>query len=209
MKNVLQDWVAELPLMQQTVLLTAIRGPDGVRKHHVSKLVLRWLRRCILISAFDRCVLTTPWDERGGSFTGNSITKAGEEQFWYINEAGSALVHHNWPQSMNDVFSAYIKATDELPHHFQAHVRNAVEILGYRHPDNVIRASWDQFYLRLCDDLHVNPETATQMAYRLGDSEEQWKKAGDRASCGRDECVGAGYDPTSDNPNVAASRRTP
>lgn len=70
---VLQDWVLGLSFMQQTVLLTAIRGPDGVAKYGPTKMLLRWYRRCILLSAMDRRVLGDPLDPSGGSFTGPSI----------------------------------------------------------------------------------------------------------------------------------------
>jgi len=43
--------------MQQSVLLTAVRGPDGLPKYHSSKYLLRWYRRCILLSAMDGRVL--------------------------------------------------------------------------------------------------------------------------------------------------------
>jgi hypothetical protein len=46
--SVLQDWVCELPLMQQTVLVVALRGPDNVDKNHIGKFLLRWMRRCVL-----------------------------------------------------------------------------------------------------------------------------------------------------------------
>ena len=45
-KCVLQPWVLNLTYMQQSVLITSVRGPDGIRKDHVAKLLLRWLRRC-------------------------------------------------------------------------------------------------------------------------------------------------------------------
>ena len=35
--SVTQFWVHELTFMQQSVLLTAIRGPDGLPKDHISK----------------------------------------------------------------------------------------------------------------------------------------------------------------------------
>src|SRR5690606_1349351 len=58
--SVLQNWLMELPLMQQTVLLTAIRGPDGLAKYHPVKKVLRWFRRCILLSAMDKKIINHP-----------------------------------------------------------------------------------------------------------------------------------------------------
>ena len=73
MGTVLQPWVATLTLMQQTVLLTAIRGPDGLPKYGPTKQLLRWYRRCILLSAMDQRVLTDPLQSGGGSFTGPSI----------------------------------------------------------------------------------------------------------------------------------------
>lgn len=51
MPFVMQTWTASLPMMQQTVLLENTRGPDTIAKYHPSKFLLRWYRRCILISA--------------------------------------------------------------------------------------------------------------------------------------------------------------
>lgn len=72
---VLQDWLGVLPMMQQTVLLTAIRGPDGLPKYGPTKALLRWYRRCILLSAMDGAVLGDPLSNSGGSFTGPSIDR--------------------------------------------------------------------------------------------------------------------------------------
>jgi len=41
MTTVLQPWVEKLPMMQQTVLMTAIRGPDGLPKYGNVKYLLR------------------------------------------------------------------------------------------------------------------------------------------------------------------------
>ena len=72
-RSVIQDWVFDLPLMQQTVLLTGIRGPDGMAKYSSPKFIARWFRRCILLSAVDGCVLNNPVTLGGGSFTGPSV----------------------------------------------------------------------------------------------------------------------------------------
>jgi hypothetical protein len=72
---VLQPWLDALPLMQQTVLLTAIRGPDGLPKYGPAKKLLRWYRRCILLSAMDQAILSDPLRSGGGSFTGPSIDR--------------------------------------------------------------------------------------------------------------------------------------
>jgi hypothetical protein len=60
MPIVTQTWTHELTCMQQTVLLTAVRGPDGMGKYHPSKYMLRWFRRCTLLNSMDRRVMTTP-----------------------------------------------------------------------------------------------------------------------------------------------------
>ena len=74
MVSALQPWVSDITLMQQTVLLTAVRGPDGVPKNGPTKMLLRWYRRCILLSAMDQRVLSDPLQDAGGSFTGPSVS---------------------------------------------------------------------------------------------------------------------------------------
>ena len=105
MPIVTQEWTHSLSCMQQTVLLTAVRGPDGVAKYHPVKYLLRWYRRCVLLGALDHNVFTDPYDQRGGSFTGPSY------------EWPSSLKHH-WPDKMNGVVEKYLQSLDELPHHF-------------------------------------------------------------------------------------------
>ncbi len=74
MPAVTQKWTHNITMMQQSVLLTAIRGPDGLPKYGSSKNLLRWLRRCVLLSAMDGAALSAPYDDNGGSFTGPSIS---------------------------------------------------------------------------------------------------------------------------------------
>ena len=153
MLPVIQEWVQELPLMQQTVLLTAIRGPDGISKEHPAKEVLRWFRRCILLAAFERKPLLSPYLPGGGSFTGPAT------------------------RSLDDIANAYFKAVDELPHHFQMHLMHAAEIIGYKHPDRLIGDWWLRFYLYYVNALHLRPETEVQLDRRLGDCEADWREA--------------------------------
>jgi hypothetical protein len=156
--SVLQEWVQDLSFMQQATLLTAVRGCDGLAKYHVSKFLVRWLRRCILISAFKKKVLENPWEDDGGNFTG----KLPQDRF----------------KSVPDLFKQYLANIDDVPHHFHMHIVHAAEILGYMHPDPEIRASWEQFYYDCCRDLHMNPESKTQLLIRLGDSKKQWLELG-------------------------------
>src|SRR5689334_20644517 len=108
--SVLQDWVQDLSFMQQSVLIAAVRGPDGIEKNHVSKFLLRWYRRCVLYSAFESqkagkpVTLEDPTSPGGGSFTGPLVGITIEE-----------------------AVSQYCKSLDELPHHFQFHFMHAAE----------------------------------------------------------------------------------
>ena len=153
--SVIQPWVNTLTLMQQTVLLTALRGADTVAKFHVSKYLLRWFRRCVLLSAFDRCVLRDPYDPRGGSFTGPI-------------EA----------ESLDELTSRYLRSVDEIPLHFHLHLIHAAEIIAYKHPDTEIRQWWHDFYFASVRDMHLHPESEEQLDQRLGDNYEQWQRMG-------------------------------
>lgn len=168
MSSVLQPWVEALPLMQQTTLLTAIRGPDGNPKYAVPKMLLRWYRRCVLISALDGVVLDTPFDERGGSFTGPS-------------NIGIVGVTH-WRYAMIKHVTDYIRELDGIPAHFQRHFMHAIQILGYKHPDEAIREFWHGTYQRLVNELHLQPESELDMDARLSDNQQQWLARSDTAT---------------------------
>jgi hypothetical protein len=163
-KSVLQDWVIGLTFMQQSVLIAAIRGPDGIGKDHQVKRLCRWLRRCILMSAFDGKVVTNPFYPGGGSFTGPSLrSDVAYPSDW------------DWREEMTNQITEYLRHVDELPHHFQLHFMHAAEIIGYKHPSALIGGWWKDTYLRLANDMHLNPETEEKMDYRLGDLEKQWR----------------------------------
>lgn len=49
--SVVQDWVSFLSLKQQTVLLCALRGCDGVAKEDPSKQLVRFYRASVLLNA--------------------------------------------------------------------------------------------------------------------------------------------------------------
>lgn len=155
MPSVLQEWVSELTFMQQSILLTATRAPDGLRKTHPVKTLCRWLRRCYLLSAFDKCTLEDPYDPRGGSFMGPC--KSDEVD------------------NLEHAANLYIECGDEIPLHFHFHLMQAAEVLGFKHPNKDIRKWWANFYIRLVNFAHLNPETEAQMDKRLSDNKENWK----------------------------------
>jgi hypothetical protein len=165
---VTQSWAHAIPFMQQTVLLTAVRGPDGIAKYHPCKYLLRWFRRCTLVSSLDHSNLMTPFEAGGGSFMGPSLDRA--------------VPQDDWHPDMDLLVGEYLRALDELPHHFQLHFMHAAEIVGYKHPDPEIRAWWLKTYLRLVHDMHLWPETEEQMDLRLGDDRSNWLARNDVAT---------------------------
>lgn len=169
MPIVTQEWTHNLPCMQQTVLLTAVRGPDGVAKYHPCKFLIRWFRRCVLLGALDHNVFADPYDPRGGSFTGPS----------YEWPPG---LEHDWIEKMNKVVERYLQSLDELPHHFQLHFMHASEIIGYKHPDPIIRDWWNWLYRELVKDMHLSVESEADLDYRLGDNEAQWRATSSAAT---------------------------
>lgn len=157
MPSVLNPWVMDLPFMQQSVLLSAIRNADGIEKFHPQKLLLKWYSRCVLLSAFDARELRDPVEPGGGSFTGP------------VDDVWRAL-------------DSFITARDGMTLHYYAHAMHAFEILGYKHPDPWIAEFWLQAYTRMAEALHLWPETMAQMDLRLGDNMEGWQARNDPAA---------------------------
>lgn len=169
MPAVTQEWTHNISMMQQTVLLTAIRGPDGLAKYGGgAKMLLRWLRRCILLSAMDGRVLADPIEPNGGSFTGPSLS--GDDDL------------DPWQDRMQEHVNDYLRQVDALPHHYQMHFMHAVEIVGYKHPDERISMFWRQLYLRLVNDFHLHPESEKELDERLDDTRAGWLKRADPAT---------------------------
>lgn len=147
MNSVLQNWVMELPLMMQGVLLTSMRGPDGVAKDHRSKPIVHALRRLILISGVDGRTLNLE-EEGGGSFAP--------------------------PVPNLDLHMlGFIECMDELPHHYIMHTIHSAEIISFAHPDITVRHMWKWFYESCCHDMHMKPELVNEMNNRL---RNRWEK---------------------------------
>lgn len=148
MGSVLKDWVMELGLRHQGVLLTVVRGCDTAPKDDPSKLFTRCIRGVILNCHCGDAVKAV------SSF----IEKVTDDE----------LVHR---------FNAFRKNLDHYPHHYVMHVVHAVQIIGYTYPsDDVTRAIWCRFYETLCRGLHVPPESPEMMDRRLNADEETFGK---------------------------------
>ncbi len=179
MPSILQNWVQELPFMQQTTLLTAIRAPDGNKKYDPPKMLLRWYRRCILISALDKEVLCDPVDPRGGSFTGPSVEFKGLNSLSCYDRSQ----HHScWKPKMDVHVDGYITNLDGIPAHFQRHFMHAVQILGYKHPSPYTRKFWNDVYIRLVKEMHLHPELEDEMDLRLSDNRDAWLANSDKVT---------------------------
>lgn len=140
-------WCLDLPVQQQSVLLLAARGPDGVAKNHPCKSVVRAYRGSVLVAAARR--RTLEYGELADSFM--SLDRFGSDVEWFA-----------------DVRS-YFDTADGLPHHYRMHLMHGAQILGYKHPDERFRLRWSMFYLMCVDDLHLWPESVHQMDARLDD----------------------------------------
>jgi hypothetical protein len=151
MKSVLNNWVCELPYMMQSVLICAVRNHDGFTKQNPAKDITRWLRRCILKSAFDDREMRDPFEQGGGNFTG-PIQQGSLER---------SLV-------------AFLNGRDEMSLHYYLHFAHAAEIIGYEHPVDTIREWWKAAYVRMASACHMFPEPKDAMRLRLSDNRETW-----------------------------------
>lgn len=178
-----QPWVLDIPIMQQSVLFAAIRAPDGLRKDHPVKVLMRWYRRCVLNSAFDGGVLSDPFAPGGGSFTGPFDIQHAREIFhrarWPFeggHALGTGLAFRRDPWHVfGETRKNYLRHVDEMPHHFQLHFMHAAQIIGVHHPADLIRTWWMNFYHMIVNDAHLTPETPEAMNLRLSDSEAGWR----------------------------------
>lgn len=177
-QSVLQPWVVALPFMQQSVLIAAVRAPDGLRKDHPVKVIMRWYRRCVLFGAFDRNVFATPFCPGGGSFTGPFTPEHAQQ---YCGSVGAGFywrgntVPADPQQQFDHMREVYLRYVDEMPHHFQLHLMHAAQIIGYKHPDPATREWWSIFYRMIVNDAHLFPESEELMDMRLGDTEAGWR----------------------------------
>lgn len=186
-----QDWLTSIPVMQQSVLFSGIRGMDGLAKLHPAKMLVRFYRRCVLISAFEGIALTNPYDGGGGDFTGPSLTlyppddDCGEYHFYVpANGEFKRYAANEWSLAMQYHVDGFVRARDEMPLHYFTHMMHAFQILGVHHPDKVISSFWAAIYGRMANALHLWPESPEELDARLGDTEAGWKAREDAAgSC--------------------------
>lgn len=148
-----QEWIFDLSMQQQSVLVLALRGADGLSKEHPSKVLLRRYRACILKSAHLGRALR--FGEEVDSF--HSLNNWWNERHW------------------SEMLRAFFRNVDDLPLHFTLHLMHGVQILGYKHPDQGVRSRWGTVYHAFVHQFHLMPENEAEMDHRLGDwGREHW-----------------------------------
>lgn len=147
-ESVVQEWTSSLTFQQQALLLTGIRGADGCSKHNNSKYLTRYLRGAVLKPA------------------GNWRTDINDGDFMW---GYYSTFHYYARMFYND--------HDEYPHHYIMHLVHCAEVLGYKHPDGIIRNAWMTFYFNMCKSFHMTPETETEMDNRLNDFQNEKEEA--------------------------------
>lgn len=145
---VFQDWLFDLTMQQQSVLVLACRGPDGIAKFHPTKQIVARYRATILKAAY----LGRPMRaDEGDDTTFMTLIKFSDD--------------HHWMAMCRDFFDH----VDALPHHYYMHLMHGAQIAGYKHQLELFRNRWRLFYERCCHDLHVTPELEFEMDERLND----------------------------------------
>jgi hypothetical protein len=144
-QSILKDWVIELGLRHQGVLLGAIRGCDTVPKEDPAKHLVRCLRAEIL-----------------NAHCGD----AGKAKTFMEGVSDYEL------QGRMDVFFKY--GFDHYPNHYVIHFLHAAEILGYKLDIESRRLIWLDFYLKFCKKLHLRHESVQMLDERLNKNEKEF-----------------------------------
>lgn len=142
--SILQPWVMRLPLRYQGVLITSVRGCDGLPKHSGIKPLVREMRGLCL----------EPADERELAFRKGFMSK--------FDQMASG---HAFIELLNDM--------DSMNLHYVLHLVHAIEVLGYCHPYDTARDLYQLRYKSLCHKMHVKPENHTEMDERLREDRVQ------------------------------------
>jgi hypothetical protein len=145
--SVQPEWCQFLPLQQQSVLLLAARGPDGIAKAHPCKRIQLAYRATVLKAAY----------------------YGREMRYWEKADTFMSLEEFSSDDLWQELIRDFFQHADSLPHHYYMHLIHGAEILGYKHPDERFRQRWSDFYFRCVKDSHLRPETESEMDERLSD----------------------------------------
>ena len=152
--NVVLPWVSALTMQQQSVLLLALRDHDGNVKETPVKRILRAYRPSIIKAAkYGRELYP---GEQGDRFMSLREIVAG----W------------TWDHILQDFAEWY----DSANVHYLRHLIYGAEVLGYKHPNAILRARWHKFYtFCITECMHFHIESEAEMDARLCDwGKEFW-----------------------------------
>ena len=145
---VFQDWLFDLTMQQQSVLVLGCRGPDGIAKFHPTKEIVARYRATVLKAAY----LGRPMRiDEGDDTTFMTLLGFSDDDHWH------------------KICCLFFDHVDSLPHHYYLHLAHGAQIAGYKHPMETFRQRWGVFYLQCCHDMHLTAETEAQMDERLSD----------------------------------------
>lgn len=130
---VVQDWVNQMPLKMQAVLLMSLRGPDTHRAPGIKKMT-RWLRGLTFVPGDPKNVV----------------------EFMAVDLPPRLI-------EKNDTH----RELEFASQHFYSHLMHGLEVIGYKHPDPIIRAHALHLFKDMCDLFHMNYETFEQHEHRL------------------------------------------
>lgn len=149
---VFQPWMFELSMQQQSVLLLAARGPDGIPKFHPTKYVVRYYRASVLKAAYKGRAL-----------------EPGEDDSTFMT-----MKAFDSPELWTAAKINFFESVDALPHHYYMHLLHGAQIIGYHHDVPLFRERWLGFYHDCCDDLHLTPESKEALDSRLNDKDRKY-----------------------------------
>lgn len=132
----------ELPLREQGTLLTAVRGCDAEPKLWTATGIADSPGR--RLTAYIRWTFMNPADIREVDIPGAFFQSKPPDPF-----KPSEFGH--------------------LPEHWYAHVMHALEVIGYRHPDNRTEQTARYLYRAMVKNLHLMPEPRALMIERLSE----------------------------------------
>lgn len=143
-----------------------------------------------MTSSVRKWVLDVPWMQQGVLFSAirsaDGISQEDNSKIivrGYRNvilkpahDVGSFLGKIPTQEKLEESMKKFMAGFGYYHTHFVMHLIHAAEIIGYQHPDELIRKTWVNFYFEVCKEMHVNPETKEQMMNRLKDNLEVVKK---------------------------------
>lgn len=142
MTSVVQDWLSDLTMKQQTVLLAAFRGCDGLPKTDPSKHFTKMMRATLLKNADPASTFYPPEN----ALTDPEVDLVDD---FFIDCSRGGM--------------------DQYPVHWLLHLLQAAEIVGYKCPILAWKNYWKYFYETGVKAMHLNPETEGQLDERLKD----------------------------------------